>query len=464
MQGHALTTKKWLAIFSAYIAALLCWPSAVLFIFWPLYIERHEPNKKRLIIAAALAALISGSYLMYTMSRGSDYDMTSAVSQSDKQSANQSDKHSVARQPINFLMQSIGRGAFDLILPYRLVPYSKLDSSINWIGWLVAVFVGLFLALNFKKNAALAMPKNSSENSAAVTANKYRQYKVKGEGSAAAINFEKDKFRALFLLMGLLFAPQMMVFLNYYEFVWADRYLFSTLPYMAIIMAISLQRLSQRTLVVGAVFVVAAFVIIDFDLRSFWQNAFKLFSHCVESENNPKCIMMAVESSFDAAGCEAMQPVFKAARTHISSIDQSDFVFRYEMPLYEGICVTRSSAAIDEQRRQLKDLESLYGERNALVFPLALVEFEQKRVDLAYAYARETIFNPEFKFGVVTPRVADIFRGQAQMTCVLADMLLHNKECMGLARQLDERLSKVKADPDHINWAQGEVQRAYNKK
>jgi hypothetical protein len=232
-------------------------------------------------------------------------------------------------------------GLSDATFASRLQPYYRSNDARGWIGLgLLTVAVALVCC---------------------------RLLEVSGE--------RRRRFFQVLLLAVAFYLPNAKVFLGYSEFVWSDRYLYGSLPFLvlsALFLPVepradepepaSRGKAWRRVGLAAALLVVAAYLVLDWRLVGRWQNGRELFETCAREERAPKCVAMAIEKNFDQGGCvllpELTELAHKVALTAKNTVDHS---FQSETPVYDALCIASEIRPPAEMLREI--VAAFFGER-----------------------------------------------------------------------------------------------------
>ncbi len=443
--------KDWAFFFGAYIAAWLCWPSASLWIFAVLFIFRKKMKFDSRAGLRVLAALIMGvgaiawTYFSHqTFVGGKEITNGSA---------------GILRMP-TFGIMAAGRAAYSFFLPYfpnfaGQQPYYRLEHIAGFIG-LVMIIALLYFSVR-----------------------KYRRLNIDARAPAADA----------FLISAALLIPPSLTVLTFVEFVWADRYLFLPAPYFVLGMALLayppetfqykrgvkvtkpnspgpiLERHRVAVLVALAVFTLAS-AFIGARLVPLWSTGFALFSECSRTEHTPRCLVLAIEKSYDISGCRDLTPFFETARTLSARGSLPyDFSFRVQTPLYESICIAQSDLPPAAQDAALAAIYRTYESPQYAAFGEVLSLLRRGEFPLAFGRAYETYLGSQFGFADLFPKIGNLMRAQASALCELAKLNGLTKEaedCGRRANILAQLTINATPFPAQYQWGFEQTLEAYN--
>lgn len=443
--------KEWMAFFIAYIAAWLCWPSASLWIFAVLFIFRQKMSRDPRAVLRISTALVIGvgaiawTYLSHQSFSGSTESTVGSAG--------------IRRMPI-FGLFALGRGTFSLFWPYfsefaGQQPYYRLEHPAGFIGLAISAVVG---ALAFWR---------------------YRKLDIESRQPA----------RDAFILAAALFLPQMTTVLTFVEFVWADRYLFLPMPYLALglallafppeILKFSRGKKVPKGIVAAPVWAGPRWVgIITIALFTFasvlvgarlvprWSSGLALFNECSHTEKSPRCLALAVEQSFDRTGCRDLPPLFaKARQLSAEGSKPFEFTFRTQLPLYESICIAQSELPAAIKTEEFAGLYRTYESPQYAVFGEVLALLRTGDFPAAFGRANSSYLGTEFGFADLFPKAGNLLRAQASALCELAKLRGEEKksdDCRLRAAILGQLTANARENTAQFQWAFNQSIEAFN--
>ncbi len=436
--GATPAPRDWLLYFGVYLAAWLCFPSAALWIFWLLFLF-HAPlreRKDRGIPVWTAAIALAGLAYYLTTAIGSDYRS----------------KAGAEVQPLLFALQSSGRACFNLLFPFQIEPYYRPGHPFAWIG------LALLLAV-----CGLA------------------GYRLRAISAA-----RRHLFVRFFLLALALYLPNAKVFLGYSEFVWSDRYLHGCLPFLLLAILILLvapdavasaspparavparaaPAAPRRWPALAAFTAVAlAYFVLDWRLVPKWKDGLVLFTSCAHEEEAPKCLLMAMEKSFDRGGC-ALLPGFLETAHRIAPTARTvaDHSFRSEAPVYDALCIASEiDRTGDEKLRKIEGLRSIYPVTDHLMLAEILVLLQERDHESALGLANATYFNPAVPMPSASSKIINMIRGQADALCVLRELLAHDRSCRKALEVFQSRVPSAAVNQKQIDWTFRRTLTAFN--
>jgi hypothetical protein len=420
----APAARDWAVYFLAYVAAWLCFPTGMLWIFWllVLFYPRLRGAKWRAVVLLAAALAIAGAGYYLTVAANASYQSKAGVETS----------------PVRFAVESTGRAVLNLLVPFQLQPYYRLGDGRAWIG------LGFFLAL-----AAAAG---------------YRLCKVSAE--------RRRLFLHLVLLAVALYLPNAKVFLGYSEYVWSDRYLYGSLPFLALAALVltvepgskaSETRLARGWGAAATILVAALYLLLGWPLVSRWQNGRQLFEACAREERAPKCVAMAVEKNFDQGGCVLLPELLGLAHELAPAAQNTiDHSFQSEVPVYDAVCIASEIRPPEEKLREIERLRSVYTMTDFLMLGQILVRLQSRDLASALGTAYATYFNPALPMPSASTKIINMMRGQGEALCVLSELVGHDKSCWNALGVFKSRVGNVVVKPKQTEWTFNRTLTAYN--
>jgi hypothetical protein len=419
------TARDFVVYFAAYLAAWLCFPTGMLWIFWLLLLfhKKLAATKRRALTLWGLALVIAAAGYHLTVAANTSYQSKAGVETS----------------PLRFTLASTGRAVFNLLLPLRLEPYYRLGDAREWLG------LGLLLVL-----VGLAG---------------YRLLKV----SSA----RRQLFLHLVLLAVALYLPNAKVFLGYTEYVWSDRYLYGSLPFLVLAALVLLVepgsvaagkgRIARWLGPTAAVVVALAYLVLGFRLVPRWQNGRTLFETCSREERSAKCVAMAVEKNFDQGGCALLPELLELAhRIAPAASNTVDHSFQAEVPVYDALCIASEMRPPAEKLREIERLRGVYTMPDFLVLGRILVHLQLRDIAAARAAANATYFDPVRPMPNASTKIINMMRGQGEALCQLAELVEHDRTCWSAFEIFRARVQQVVVKPKQTEWTFTRTLNAFN--
>ncbi len=417
-------------LFGVYVAGLLCWPTALLWIYWALYELRSTllKNRARTAATALTAAAITGSYLHFVISQNSGYSLgaTSAATASDWGRA------------FYFGWRTAGRMFFNAVFPIRTVIYYDEKSALNGIGLALLLIAAGFIARAI-----------------------HAGWKTRKTEALLAVSF--------FGLFFALLLPQLSFITTNTEFVMADRYWHVPLPYLVLALAIWFGPILfskpalQRPFAFTSVALLVAFVFLSAKETRYWVDDLSIIKRCSDVEGSSQCRALTIEKSFDKAGCPMAIQAILDGRTFYQKVHFDYWTnFSVDLPFYDAFCAATIQANPAIRAAAFAEVRALYPPSPAMMFSEVLVALSEGSVNQAYAIAEKSYLNPNYALKETNHKLINVLRGQAAFLCArLAGETA--AACEKNKKRFEDRLaglSPVKLA--QVSWAYETSARAYS--
>jgi hypothetical protein len=421
--GERPRTRDWSLMVGCYVASLLCWPTGALWIFWLFWFFRDELKaySARAYRLGAMAVIPLLTVLTLVTLQSHDYR---------EKLAGFLDPAKLASSTV-YLLESLGRGAFNLLLPVRIVPYYAEHDWRNWVGLaLIAGFI--YVATGAVAERARAARKKKTKRAPA----------VEPPGIPA---------RELLLLAAALFAPNAFIYFTPGQMLWADRYVYVALPYFLF----GVGKIWYRPELARWVALLACMLgLSGAELVRWWQDDLALMKRCAEVEGSARCRLLSIEKAFDRGGCPETYPLIEAHRQAYldTPVEGMDPAFKNEFPTYEAFCLaTMNRPDFEAQAAEIEALERRYpNARYAVYFSEVLVRLRRKDVAGAYRKAGETyLLHPELLNGA-DAKIFNMLRGQVEALCALQPA--STDECRRRQRDFEGAVAGAERLEHQVHW------------
>lgn len=351
------TPWEWIGLFVLYGLSLLSHPTGALFPVWVclMVFAQCRANGRLLPLLGWLiaTALIGWLWLGHVTEDNADY--RGLVDQTGYAVEGWSEK-------ARYLLLGVGRGTWQLLLPFNQAVYFNIDSMRNRSGLLL--LVGSAVALGTL--AVRARRKAEAQSNASL------------RGAAQVL-----------LLAALLFAPEAAFISKRSDFVMADRFLFLSLPYLlaGVVHLLSAYRSSwiewltpARSALVAAG-VVGVYVIPSAAAAPRWETEQGLYTSCVQSEGSDRCWFHYVSKLLES-GCWEVAKQFDPLRTELtrSAHRTTRTLYRGEGGLVLSLCMASATGQGVAQRSH--EIDELVGDgatEESLTFARNLLSIEESR-------------------------------------------------------------------------------------
>lgn len=406
--------KDWVLWLFFWTLSLATWPSGLLWMFWVIWLFRSDLSKNfsraRLlggttIFLAFVAVKIAGG--------GSDYSGGAA---------NLFNASGVFRAFEN-AFYSLGRGMFNLLFPFWLQPYYELKHPLNYAGWIFIVLAAVWL---IKKSSVVILPRLE-----------------------------------LWVLAGLYFIPQTMVFLTYHEFVWSDRYLFLSLPFFTTaIAAYFAAYLDKKPIQIILSLYIGVFAIVAYMQIPRWYDDMTLMSDCLEKENSYKCLILTMEKKYDRQGCMGAMPVVEKGYQRMKGpIHSSEVELQQQVLFYDGLCIADlTNYSAEQKANMIQEICDKYPEEDTMDFFRVISYLQRQQPERAYQVATQRYLDmsKKLKLGV---KFINVLRGQAKALCEINP----TDDCKMRQAQFFERTKHLAYNQSKVTWGYYRTMKSVNK-
>jgi hypothetical protein len=378
-----------------WILSLLAYPTAVFWIFWALYYLKRENLFKEYRFKLLLLGLVSILYLVIVGRNTGEVtsSLANIVPLYDKS--------------LYFGMNALGRGYFNLLLPYWTFPYYKEGHIFTYIG-LTFLFLTMILWAWVKSSSKLM---NESE-----------RLKV----------HQQLKEALVWYVGGLIFViPTMNTIFGFYDFMLADRHLYFSLPYFAIgsgylIKAINLRfpLLFKRFLIpAGGLLLIywSASIVAIYKKAPLWHDDFKLMENCALKENSYRCYSQAIRRQFFKSNCSRVKDLILDSSKLYSEKPPFALEFNSEIPFYHGTCIALNQTIYPSKKVELiESLDQTYRSSPELTFPVVLSLLELGNKERAFDIAN-SYYLSDLTLGPIlaTSTLQSIYAGHISALCSL---------------------------------------------
>jgi hypothetical protein len=410
-ERKALSITDWRWLWVCYIFSLLCFPTGLLWMPWVIWVQNRSgflsPSKRPPLLIANV--VIIGLYYAVTTTGEADYS----------NSLSGLLKGQTLVKGATFLFYSVGRGFWNLMAPFNLGTFYREDSPL--IGWGYLALLGFSIWL-------------------------YRK-----------VQNPEDR-RWFIILIGLTIAtlgPSALVFVGFPDFVWADRYGFTVLPYFLMCLGLGLKTIDwQKPKVLGATVLISVIWLV-FSVRTtvervpLWRDAIPLMTECAKNEASAKCIIQTIQRTIHREGCGAMVNIIESGRARYAAKPKYNTEFKTEMPFYDALCVALSTKLpVDEKIEKIPYFWDIYEGSAEIMFSLVLANLEKGDLKAAWAGASSYYLKGDPLPLSVTRNTINIYRGHVKALCEI----LPQKECASRRDIYLTANEKTLDDPGYRNW------------
>ena len=410
--------RYYATVLGLWLISLLCWPTAILWIVWFLWMHRilWQTHKERFAVCSILSLAFIYTYSHFVTSGAKDYS----------EGANELLNLTHIQRSFNFAWKALGQGFFNLILPYQLNPfYDELNPQILYgLAFFIAVVVFVYKKI-------LETDKQSSNH--------------------------KWQSLDLFFLGAILFIPQSFVFITFNEYVWADRYTYIALPYLVLAFFLLIPRSQLKR---GLYVLIPWVCLSTFTTCSYiplWRDDRLLMNACAKSARSPKCFIQSIQKDLNFGGCAAaFATILDGAERYRSSKPLYAAEFNIELPFYHAYCIGTMVTGTQEQRmRSMEELFALYNGSPEIVPAMVLVQLRSNQVEMAWQSAHQYYL----KKGKIaaTKNLLNVYRGQGKALCEFYPTI----ECLQALHDFEVSHKNIEQDPDQILWGYKATKESY---
>lgn len=408
----------YLTVVILWLLSLLCWPTAILWIFWFLWMERGKLlNSKKFATAVFVFTTSFVYFYNYYVTHGAkDYR---EGAQALLQLAN-------LERSFYFTWKSLGRGFYNLILPYQLNPFYDDNSVLIYFGLLFFIFIAGYFC--------------------------YRYFKLRRE------NFIQTQHSLTLFLLGLtLFTPQSFIFITFNEYVWADRYTYIGLPYFLVsFFLLTSDAWKQYRAFLFVPWIIPAIVtMINYVPK--WRDDRLLLNHCAQTEKSPKCIVQSIQKNLNSGGCAAaFQTIVDGADRFKLNQSPYSVEFNIELPFYHAFCNATVISNIPGARmKSLEELMTFYRGAPDIVPAVVLLQLNENQTQMAWQSANQYYLR---KSSISTTKnLLNIYRGQAKALCEI----LSTKECLEALQEFESSHKEIDLDMNQFSWGYNATMQSY---
>jgi hypothetical protein len=387
-------TSEWTLMFLLWISAQLCYPNAILWLPWVVVLFGSVgllPKKNFIIALAGVSAFAVLSFYLTARGSGSWTDGTLAMFT----------HYPNFEKGVFFGIRAVGRGTFNLLLPFWPAPYYDEQSALTWIGWLLlGALATVFFRVLRKRPIQNDTAKNGHQND-------HRQLR-------------RDMAALLSLCLAILI-PVANTILPFPDFMLADRHFYLVIPYVTLLIALCLRVIPsiQKILpwVAGVFCLLTARA--SFNYAPLWADNFDLMTHCARNEKSARCISQAIRHRFFAGRCSDVSDMFQLAIEHFPHRSPYTAEFSYEVPTFHSACLGLAKSLTSEKKLAgIQYLSKAYSGIDEIAIGRVLTHLQDRRYEDAWKVARQYYLN-DIDHGPMTAvySVISIYAGQLKALC-----------------------------------------------
>ncbi|MEI8026235.1 MAG: hypothetical protein WCI18_07785 [Pseudomonadota bacterium] len=399
-----LTYQKKAILIGLWLISLLSYPTAVFWVFWAFYyINRRSNFKNHLRLFASLAA---ASFLyLWIVGRNTGEINSSLVNIIP-----------AFGKSFHYAYNALGRGFFNLALPFWTFPYYREDSAFTFLGLILL----LVSCIAFYRYVYLKSKKDFKKS-------KKEQTKPVSDEIQGTL---KECF--LWTCGGLLFfIPTANTILGFFDFMLADRHFYFSLPFFIIALGYLLQAIHQLVKPTSMLPQTIIFVILVswllasafsiFTKAPLWHDDFLLMKDCALNEKSPRCYSQTIRRRFFKSDCNGVKDIISLAANAYKNRPPYSFEYSSEVPFFHGSCIALNLSIPKEKKAVFIDsLQEFYGPSPEIIFGLVLAKLEMGQLDQAFNDANQYYLSglPNGPISA-TRTLQSIYLGQISALCSL---------------------------------------------
>jgi hypothetical protein len=386
--GTGFSWTRGLILIALWLMALLCYPTGALWIFWAYGALWIGKRQTRQMLPWVIAAVLIAVLYLAAVGRGTgevNAGLGSVLMNFEK--------------TWFFGSNALGRGFWNLILPFWLAPYYNELSYLNRIGFVALILFSGFLIY------------------------------------LAARFFNDLRVAFVSLALGLIFlVPVANTILSFHDFMLADRHFYLSLPYFVLSAALivrfcwqsytkNLDLQVRRIINAAAITVFAAWgvaaILTAVRYVPQWRNSFVLMSRCAADEESPRCQSQVARRVFFKDQCSVAQDSFNRSQKIFRLKPPFALEFRTEMPFYNTSCTALAAKlSSDEKLQKIDAIAKIYDDSAEVIFSLVLVYLEKGDLKSALELAQTYYLGPLDKGAIfVTNTLLAVYRGHIEALC-----------------------------------------------
>ncbi|MSP19668.1 MAG: hypothetical protein EXR74_08870 [Bdellovibrionales bacterium] len=388
-----LSPKKTTALIGLWLLSLLSYPTGVLWIFWAIYYLKRRLEFKTYVRLYLGLAVISFIYL-WLISRNTSEINSSLVNIIP-----------LFGKSFHYAYNALGRGFFNLIIPFWTFPYYKENHEFTFVGLFLLVIIGLALF-------------------------KYVYFKVKKSKNRLASGYLKECI--IWFCGGLIFfIPTVNTILGFFDFMLADRHFFFSTPFFIIALGYLLQTLHEifspysKYVRVGLLALVGCWLTASgvsiFSKAPLWHDDFLLMKDCALSEKSPRCYSQTIRRRFFKGDCTGLKTIILEAAEAYKDHPPYSLEYTSEVPFFHASCIALNLNISREKKAEfIEHLQEFYGPSPEIIFGLVLSNLERGQLDQAFNQANQYYLSDLTKGPISATRaIQSIYLGQIAALCSL---------------------------------------------
>ncbi len=392
-KGQELTPRRIAGLTVVWLLSLASYPTAAFWILWALFfIQRKNPLKNRLPLYVLFFA-ITALYL-FLVGHGTlevNSSLTNIISNYKKS--------------FHFGYNALGRGFFNLVLPFWTFSYYRENHPFTFIGLTLLVVFLLFIKTVSHRVLSLSYESNC------------RQHLIEA---------------GVWLLGGVSFLiPISNTILGFFDFMLADRHLFFSMPFFIIatgyffLFLKELFEFNKPEWKIGVPVIFTIWIGISlFSIASkvpLWKDDFELMKNCAIKEGSARCMSQTVRRRFFKSDCASINDTLLQAADFYKQKPPFSFEFSSEIPFYHAACISLNSSIPREKKEAIiESLERFYDSSPEIIFGLVLSSLENGNMSRAMDLASQYYLG-DLSLGPIsaTRTLQAVYAGQLTVLCQL---------------------------------------------
>jgi Ca2+/Na+ antiporter len=388
-----LNRQRISTLVALWILSLLSYPTAVFWIFWALFYPSRQwsikTNGKQTLSLLGLAV-----FYLWVVGRNTGEINSSLVNIIP-----------AFEKSFHFGYNALGRGFFNLVLPFWTFPYYREDHVFSFVGlgllFLVSLGIYKFVFLKIKK---------------------------------PGFELARSHFRecSIWFCGGLLFfIPTANTILGFYDFMLADRHFYFSMPFFTVALGYFLMTLNELytaharalmkiTQIAAAIWLGASVVAIT-NKSPLWHDDFILMKDCALNEKSPRCYSQTIRRRFFKSDCNGVKDIILLAADAYKTRPPYSYEYTSEVPFFHASCVALNLSTPKEKKVEIiEGLQEFYGPSPEIIFGIVLASLEMGQLDQAFNQANQYYLGglPSGPISA-TRTLQSIYLGQISALCSL---------------------------------------------
>lgn len=414
-----LTRKRTSILIVLWTLSLLSYPTAIFWIFWALYYPNRQLSlwKNAKLMTSLLMLAV---FYLWIVGRNTGEVNSSLVNIIP-----------AFEKSFHFGYNAVGRGFFNLLLPFWTFPYYRENHLFSFLGllFLLVICLGIYKVVYLKiKKTAFDLVRNHLRES------------------------------LIWLGGGLLFfIPTANTILGFYDFMLADRHFYFSIPFFTVALGYFLLAVRELyptkleilklTLKIAVPVWLAASVFSITTKSPLWHDDFLLMKDCALNEKSPRCYSQTIRRRFFKSDCNGVKDVILLAAEAYKKRPPFSFEYTSEVPFFHASCVALNLSIPREKKVEIiESLQDFYGPSPEIIFGIVLASLEMGQLDQAFNQANQYYLSG-LPSGPIsgTRTLQSIYLGQISALCSLKPS--------PLCKERYERFQTIHAEAELTNGA-----------